>query len=123
MLRCADELDDLPPIPTEHLSRHPSYQHMLHGTGFSGSGTTWSQVEQLREAAMRKAARRPTTFNCLQVDLREFQLDKHGVVYRLSEALHSSDIHHLFSSTFKTANVLVACADASNALTVLTDVA
>jgi len=121
MLRCADELDDLQPSMTESPSRHTSYPHLPHG--FYGSGATSSQVEQLRETAMRKAAKRTTTFKCLQVDLREFQLDKHGEVYRLSEALHTSDIHHLFSSTFKTANVLVACADATNALTVLTAVA
>ena len=72
MLRCADELDDLQPSMTESPSRHTSYPHLPHG--YYGSGATSSQVEQLRETAMRKAAKRMTTFKCLQVDLREFQL-------------------------------------------------
>jgi hypothetical protein len=38
----------------------------------------------------------------------DIRTDKHGVVDRLSSVLHASGIDHLFSSSFKTANVLVS---------------
>ncbi|KAL0949260.1 hypothetical protein HGRIS_009338 [Hohenbuehelia grisea] len=44
---------------------------------------------------------------CLQVDLRRFGLDKHGLVHRFSKVLEQDGINHMYSSTFKTANLLV----------------
>ncbi|KAJ3529497.1 hypothetical protein NMY22_g8974 [Coprinellus aureogranulatus] len=43
---------------------------------------------------------------CLQVDLRKFGLDKHGLVNRFSRVLEQNGINHMYSSTFKTANLL-----------------
>jgi len=44
---------------------------------------------------------------CLQIDLRRFGLDKHGLVNRFSRVLEENGINHMYSSTFKTANLLV----------------
>ncbi|VDB90180.1 unnamed protein product [Peniophora sp. CBMAI 1063] len=44
---------------------------------------------------------------CLQIDLRQFGLDKHGLVNRYSRVLENNGINHMYSSTFKTANLLV----------------
>ncbi|KAG7097287.1 hypothetical protein E1B28_004652 [Marasmius oreades] len=44
---------------------------------------------------------------CLQVDLRKFGLDKHGLVNRFSRVLEENEINHMYSSTFRTANLLV----------------
>ncbi|KAK2466048.1 hypothetical protein APHAL10511_001690 [Amanita phalloides] len=48
-----------------------------------------------------------STLKCLQVDLRQFGLDKYGLVNRFSRALANNGINHMYSSTFKTANLLV----------------
>lgn len=67
------------------------------------------------------------TLKCLQIDLRRFGLgtsflaisrmhidilpsshaDKHGLVSRFSRVLEQNGINHMYSSTFKTANLLV----------------
>jgi len=44
---------------------------------------------------------------CLQIDLRKFGLEKHGLVNRYSQVLEENGINHMYSSTFKTANLLV----------------
>lgn len=44
---------------------------------------------------------------CLQIDLRRFGLDKHGLVNRFSRVLEHAGINHMYSSTVKTANLLV----------------
>ncbi|KAF8639804.1 hypothetical protein AX17_001063 [Amanita inopinata Kibby_2008] len=44
---------------------------------------------------------------CLQIDLRQFGLDTHGLVNRFSRILDDNEINHMYSSTFKTANLLV----------------
>ncbi|KAK0190661.1 hypothetical protein F5146DRAFT_1111499 [Armillaria mellea] len=46
-------------------------------------------------------------FKCLQIDLRRFGLDKHGLVNRFSRVLEDAGINHMYSSTIKTANLLV----------------
>ncbi|TFK22318.1 hypothetical protein FA15DRAFT_596298 [Coprinopsis marcescibilis] len=48
-----------------------------------------------------------TMQKCLQIDLRRFGLDKHGLVNRFSRVLEKNGINHMYSSTFKTANLLV----------------
>ncbi|KAF8559190.1 hypothetical protein OG21DRAFT_1474571 [Imleria badia] len=55
------------------------------------------------------------TFKCLQIDLRRFGLDKHGLVSRYSRVLEENGINHMYSSTYKTANLLVAKAHTSRA--------
>ncbi|KXN92286.1 hypothetical protein AN958_08517 [Leucoagaricus sp. SymC.cos] len=44
---------------------------------------------------------------CLQIDLRRFGLDKYGLVNKFSRVLGENGINHMYSSTFKTANLLV----------------
>lgn len=44
---------------------------------------------------------------CLQIDLRRFGLDKFGLVNRFSKVLEQAGINHMYSSTVKTANLLV----------------
>ncbi|KAG6910963.1 hypothetical protein DXG01_006017 [Tephrocybe rancida] len=44
---------------------------------------------------------------CLQIDLQRFGLDKYGLVNRFSKVLEQNRINHMYSSTFKTANLLV----------------
>ncbi|KAG8986821.1 hypothetical protein FRB95_003249 [Tulasnella sp. JGI-2019a] len=56
---------------------------------------------------------------CLHVDLQDFGLDRHGLISRFSALLHAEGIHHLYSSTFKTANLLVSERDSDRALKVL----
>ncbi|KIL70260.1 hypothetical protein M378DRAFT_183814 [Amanita muscaria Koide BX008] len=48
-----------------------------------------------------------STLKCLQIDLRQFGLDKYGIVNRYSRMLAFHGINHMYSSTFKTANLLV----------------
>ncbi|KAG6821503.1 hypothetical protein H0H93_000011 [Arthromyces matolae] len=45
--------------------------------------------------------------SCLQIDLQRFGLDKYGLVNRFSKVLEQNKINHMYSSTFKTANLLV----------------
>ncbi|KAI0346843.1 hypothetical protein BDW22DRAFT_1424955 [Trametopsis cervina] len=47
------------------------------------------------------------TMKCLQIDLTKFGLDKHGLVNRYSRTLEDNGINHMYSSTYKTANLLV----------------
>jgi hypothetical protein len=45
---------------------------------------------------------------CLQLDLRRFPLDEHGLVHRFSRALAKHGIAHMYSATYKTANLIVS---------------
>ncbi|TFK88926.1 hypothetical protein K466DRAFT_519919 [Polyporus arcularius HHB13444] len=56
---------------------------------------------------------------CLQVDLRKFGLEKHGLVNRFSRALEENGINHMYSSTYKTANLLIDKAHAGRAQALL----
>lgn len=56
---------------------------------------------------------------CLQIDLRKFGLDKHGLVSRFSRTLEENGINHMYSSTYKTANLLVDKAHANRAQSLL----
>ncbi|KIO30059.1 hypothetical protein M407DRAFT_5883 [Tulasnella calospora MUT 4182] len=58
---------------------------------------------------------------CLHVDLKDFDLDRHGLVNKFSDILHSNNIHHLYCSTFKTANLLVDERDAVRAQKLLSE--
>lgn len=44
---------------------------------------------------------------CLQIDLARFGLEKHGLVNKFSRVLENAGINHMYSSTYKTANLLV----------------
>ncbi|KAF8914206.1 hypothetical protein CPB84DRAFT_1840939 [Gymnopilus junonius] len=59
------------------------------------------------------------SLKCLQIDLRRFGLDKHGLVSRFSRVLEENGINHMYSSTFKTANLLVDRRDAVRAQSLL----
>ncbi|KAF8969424.1 hypothetical protein BDZ97DRAFT_1795567 [Flammula alnicola] len=59
------------------------------------------------------------SLKCLQIDLRRFGLDKHGLVNRFSRVLEENGINHMYSSTFKTANLLVDKKDAVRAQSLL----
>ncbi|EIW61695.1 uncharacterized protein TRAVEDRAFT_56940 [Trametes versicolor FP-101664 SS1] len=59
------------------------------------------------------------TLKCLQIDLRKFGLEKHGLVNRFSRTLEDNGINHMYSSTYKTANLLVDKAHASRAQALL----
>ncbi|KAF5393134.1 hypothetical protein D9757_001302 [Collybiopsis confluens] len=52
---------------------------------------------------------------CLQIDLRKFGLDKHGLVNHFSRVLEENGIDHMHSSTYKTANLLVGKRQAARA--------
>ncbi|KIK67786.1 hypothetical protein GYMLUDRAFT_68809 [Collybiopsis luxurians FD-317 M1] len=56
---------------------------------------------------------------CLQIDLRKFGLDKHGLVNRFSRVLEENGINHMHSSTYKTANLLVGKRHAARAQAIL----
>ncbi|CAA7260072.1 unnamed protein product [Cyclocybe aegerita] len=62
---------------------------------------------------------RGSSLKCLQIDLRRFGLDKHGLVNRFSRVLEENGINHMYSSTFKTANLLVDKRDATRAKSLL----
>ncbi|KAH8830326.1 hypothetical protein DL96DRAFT_1592451 [Flagelloscypha sp. PMI_526] len=62
-----------------------------------------------------------TTLKCLQIDLQKFGLDKHGLVNRFSKILREHQINHLYSSTYRTANILVDQKHAAHAQTLLQD--
>ncbi|KAG8762917.1 hypothetical protein FRC11_007149 [Ceratobasidium sp. 423] len=71
------------------------------------------ELEGVDEIAMTsgevKAAMR-----CLTIDLPH-GLDTHGLVNHFSSTLHNNGINHLYSSTYKTANLLVDRQDAERA--------
>ncbi|KIL00503.1 hypothetical protein PAXRUDRAFT_29754 [Paxillus rubicundulus Ve08.2h10] len=94
MLICAEELDAL----DGHHSNSDSESDEDQDDGTSSEGGT---------------------LQCLQIDLRRFGLDKHGLVNRYSRVLEENGINHMYSSTFKTANLLVAKAYASRARNLL----
>ncbi|EUC65355.1 ACT family 7 protein [Rhizoctonia solani AG-3 Rhs1AP] len=75
------------------------------------------ELEGVDEIAMTsgdvKAAMR-----CLTIDLPH-GLDAHGLVNHFSSTLHNNGINHLYSSTYKTANLLVDRQDAERAETLL----
>ncbi|KAJ8457663.1 hypothetical protein ONZ51_g11395 [Trametes cubensis] len=56
---------------------------------------------------------------CLQIDLRKFGLEKHGLVNRFSCTLEENGINHMYSSTYKTANLLIDKAHANRAQALL----
>ncbi|KAI1796201.1 hypothetical protein LXA43DRAFT_880461 [Ganoderma leucocontextum] len=56
---------------------------------------------------------------CLQIDLRKFGLEKHGLVNRFSKTLEENGINHIYSSTYKTANLLIDKAHADRAQALL----
>ncbi|KAJ8469213.1 hypothetical protein ONZ51_g9142 [Trametes cubensis] len=56
---------------------------------------------------------------CLQIDLRKFGLEKHGLVNRFSRTLEENGINHMYSSTYKTANLLIDKAHANRAQALL----
>lgn len=45
---------------------------------------------------------------CLQLDIQQFGADRHGIISNCSRILDSNGINHMYSSTYKTANVLVS---------------
>lgn len=45
---------------------------------------------------------------CLQLDIRRFGGDRHGIISSYSKMLDSNGINHMYSSTLKTANLLVS---------------
>ncbi|KAL1739220.1 hypothetical protein HDZ31DRAFT_49730, partial [Schizophyllum fasciatum] len=57
--------------------------------------------------------------NCLQIDLRRFGLDKHGIINRYSRILEEHGINHMYSSTSHTANLLVSKRHANRAAALL----
>ncbi|THH12357.1 hypothetical protein EW145_g70 [Phellinidium pouzarii] len=61
----------------------------------------------------------PGTLKCLQTDLQKFGLNKHGLVNRFSRVLEDNGINHMYSSTYKTANLLVDKANAIRAQSLL----
>jgi len=61
----------------------------------------------------------PGTMKCLQIDLRKFGLEKHGLVNRFSRVLEDNGINHMYSSTIKTANLLVDKGNARRARSLL----
>lgn len=56
---------------------------------------------------------------CLQIDLRRFGLDKHGIINRYSRILEEHGINHMYSSTSHTANLLVDKRQANRAAALL----
>jgi hypothetical protein len=44
----------------------------------------------------------------MPLDLQYRIVDKHGLVNRFSQVLEQNGINHMYSSTFKTANILVS---------------
>ncbi|KAI5124750.1 hypothetical protein M0805_005384 [Coniferiporia weirii] len=61
----------------------------------------------------------PGMMKCLQLDLQKFGLDKHGLVNRFSRVLEDNGINHMYSSTYKTANLLVDKVNAVRAQSLL----
>ena len=54
----------------------------------------------------------------VRVDI-DGKIDKHGLVNRYSRTLEENGINHMYSSTYKTANLLVDKAQARRAQTLL----
>ncbi|KAI6105910.1 hypothetical protein F5141DRAFT_1006360 [Pisolithus sp. B1] len=88
----------------------PSERHMLSCAGElealndSPSSSSGGDSEDFREC---EEGIEGSTLRCLQIDLRRFGLDKHGLVNRYSRVLEQNGINHMYSSTYKTANLLV----------------
>jgi len=76
----------------------------------------WSQETHKSREVLPVSA---SMMKCLQIDLQRFGLDKHGLINRFSKVLDCNGINHMYSSTYKTANLLVNKKDASRAATLL----
>lgn len=50
---------------------------------------------------------------CIQVDLKDYGLDKYGIVYSMAYPLSSNGINLLFLSTYVTSNILVSFSEFS----------
>ncbi|KAJ3090512.1 hypothetical protein HK102_003477, partial [Quaeritorhiza haematococci] len=61
----------------------------------------------------------PKPLRCIQVDLKEYGLDRYGIVYSMSEPLAAAGINLLYLSTLMTANVLVNASDLKKTLFIL----
>ncbi|GLB34047.1 putative ACT domain containing protein [Lyophyllum shimeji] len=82
MIICSGELD----AADSRLARSHRYDDAEDDEGVDGIGSILS---------------------CLQIDLQRFGLDKYGLVNRFSKVLEENRINHMYSSSFKTANLLV----------------
>ncbi|KAI9000841.1 hypothetical protein BD414DRAFT_405225 [Trametes punicea] len=88
----------------------------------NASPERWAEEEEdaLDDEDMSGALPEPHgTLKCLQIDLRKFGLEKHGLVNRFSRTLEENGINHMYSSTYKTANLLIDKAHASRAQALL----
>ncbi|TFK55568.1 hypothetical protein OE88DRAFT_1731243 [Heliocybe sulcata] len=59
------------------------------------------------EGAEDESAEASSLMKCLQIDLRKYGLEKHGLVNRFSRVLEENGVNHMYSSTFMSANLLV----------------
>jgi len=96
----------------------PSERHMVICSDELGmadyeGGEGWGQLQGGAPSPVS------STMKCLQIDLQRFGLDKHGLISRFSKVLDSNGINHMYSSTYKTANLLVDKADAVRAQALL----
>ncbi|EKM59283.1 uncharacterized protein PHACADRAFT_249670 [Phanerochaete carnosa HHB-10118-sp] len=82
--------------------------------------TPSADASEIDDDDMSEALPEPEgTLKCLQIDLRRYGLDKFGLVSRYSRTLEANGINHLYSSTYKTANLLVDKAHAGRAQALL----
>jgi len=91
------------------------------GTSALGSGLGMTEADASSLSLNDEDVEHPSTFKVLQIDLREFGLDVHGIVNRFSDLLQSHGINHFFTSTFKSANILVSQQNAMRAYSLLCD--
>ncbi|KAF5321680.1 hypothetical protein D9619_000617 [Psilocybe cf. subviscida] len=107
------------------LSRGHGHRYRSRGasTHRSSQRSSWESRSRGRGGGRRSRSLHGggagAALKCLQVDLRRFGLDKHGLVNRFSRVLEENEINHMYSSTFKTANLLVDKRDALRAQALL----
>ncbi|EIW82292.1 hypothetical protein CONPUDRAFT_123058 [Coniophora puteana RWD-64-598 SS2] len=97
----------------------PSERHMVACSGGLDALDARNSLLESDESEEDDLLAQGGTLKCLQIDLRRFGLDKHGLVNRFSRVLEEHGINHMYSSTYKTANLLVSKAQAHRARALL----
>ncbi|KAJ3992809.1 hypothetical protein F5050DRAFT_861307 [Lentinula boryana] len=107
MVVCGVELD----AADERIARQEEEEELsLDDNAMDNDGLIFDRDADFDESGLLK---------CLQIDLRKFGLDKHGLVNRFSRVLEENGINHMHSSTYKTANLLVGKRHATRACALL----
>ncbi|KDQ64383.1 hypothetical protein JAAARDRAFT_187716 [Jaapia argillacea MUCL 33604] len=119
MVICSGELDvaDDSPAPSSPVDAEDGEEP---GDDQFGEGGRDREIEEGGDEKEDEwSPENSSLLKCLQIDLRRYGLDKHGLVNRFSRVLEENGVNHMYSSTYKSANLLVDKKNAKRAQALL----